>query len=392
MALLHRVVGLVVTVALLAGVACAPTAAPSPTAVSTAAPAAKPAATPTEKPAPAAGADWKADWDKVVAAAKQEGKLVLYGPPGPAVRTALTDEFQKAYGIPVEFWGVAGGGELAARVTSERQAGQFVNDVFIFGATTLWGPLKKALSPQPLANSFIVPEVKDPKNWREIEYGDAEGKLVFSMQLDVGNMAAINTSMVKPEELKSFKDLLDPKWKGKFVVADPRIAGQGEYSLSAISDIMGEEFLVKLLKEQQPTISGNVQQITEWAARGRYAIVIGSGHTLIQPFVKEGLPILGISFSEGAYVSPGYYSLAIADKAPHPNAAKVYANWLLGKDAQTLVSIAAGKASARADVSTDHLPKLAVPVAGGRYYRPHLEKNEKINSRVKTIFDEIYGK
>lgn len=338
----------------------------------------------------AGSADWKNEWNKTLAAAKQEGKVVVYGPPGADVRKVLTEEFQKAYGIPVDFWGIAGGGQLAARVQSERQAGRYTNDLFIFGATTLWGPLKPAL--MPLRDNLILPEVKDPKNWKEFEFSDSEGKFVLSMQLDIGNEEVINTSLVKPEELKSYTNLLEPRWKGKIVVADPRSVGQGDYSLTSIYGLMGKEFLVKLLKEQQPTVSASAEQIATWIAQGRFPIGISAGHTLVQKYIEQGLPILGWSPMEGGYMSPGYYSLAMVDKAPHPNAAKIYANWLLGKDAQHKLSVLSGQASARADVPRDHLNKLAVAKAGQRFWRPHFEKNEPASESVKALFDEIFGK
>lgn len=225
-----------------------------------------------------AGADWKNEWDKTLAAAKKEGKVVLYGPPGAEVRKVLTDEFQKAYGIPVEFWGVAGGGQLAARVQSERQGGKYLNDLFIFGSTTLWGSLKSTLI--PLKENLILPDVKDPKNWKELDYSDNEGKLIFSMQLDMGNEGVINTSLVKPEELKSYLNLMDPRWKGKIVIADPRQVGQGDYSLSAMIGLMGKDFVLRFFKEQQLTVSSSAEQIAQWVAQGKFPIGISAGHTL----------------------------------------------------------------------------------------------------------------
>src|SRR3990170_6147689 len=78
---------------------------------------------------------WEQEWEQTVAAAKREGKVAVAGPVGTDVRRALTEPFEKKYGISVEYLGQRGA-EFGTRVRTERAAGQYLWDVYIGGTTT----------------------------------------------------------------------------------------------------------------------------------------------------------------------------------------------------------------------------------------------------------------
>src|SRR5437660_640419 len=109
--------------ALLAALACAP-AAPERTAER---------ATGATAPADASGAGWEQQWDALIAAARQEGKLIVLGPPTPDLRRRLPEAFQQRFGIPIEYTGQVSG-DYAARLASERSAGIYSADVVISGS------------------------------------------------------------------------------------------------------------------------------------------------------------------------------------------------------------------------------------------------------------------
>lgn len=316
---------------------------------------------------------------------------MVYGPPGVEARKVLVDRFQEAFpGIQVEYWGVARGGELAARVLSERRAGRFAADVFIFGATTLWGSLKPAGALDPIGDQLVLPDFKNAKLWKGLEYADVEERYILTLQQDIGNVLTVNTRLVDLKSLTSYWDLLDSRWAGKIVVADPRRVGQAQFALAALYHFLGAQFLERF-STHKPAVTADVSQLAEWVARGRYAVGISAGHTVIKPYVDAGLPILGVSLREAAYTSPGYWSVAIANRRPHPAAAKLYVNWLFTKEVQLAISVAAGKTSVRTDVPRAHLEGLAqipedVPIFG-----PHLEKNRDITEQMQDLFAKYFG-
>jgi len=92
-------------------------------------------------PGAEARAAWEQEWERVLAAAKREGKVTVLGPTGAENRRALTEPFEKKYGITVDFF-AGSGSELAPRIRTERQAGQYLWDVYVGGISTMVNTLK----------------------------------------------------------------------------------------------------------------------------------------------------------------------------------------------------------------------------------------------------------
>lgn len=408
--------GLTGGVAMLAA-ACAPTPASAPTApppasVPTAAPpaAASPAqktgspvaqsspvqaASPVAKASPAAGirADWEAEWNRVLAAAKQEGTVAVLGPAGAEVREALATPFQEKYGITVEFSG-GSNRDIVPRLRAERDAGKFLWDVRVGGAIYEGFIPLQALDPVPPA--LILPEVLEPRNWRSggVEYLDPEKRVVVMTPFQRGTVF-INPNLVKPGEIASYRDLLDPKWKGKIVIDDPRNTGPGEvtFAFMYLHPALGPDF-VRALIGQEPVVMRDFQQEVNAVAQGNYPILIGTADFIVEARMRQGLPITIVEpddLKEGTDVHPANGQAALMNRAPHPNAAAVYLNWLLSKEGQTAFVKAAGYVSGRTDVPTDHAPAWRVPKANAvKTYSP--ETVELIRTKVVPFMEEILGK
>jgi ABC-type Fe3+ transport system substrate-binding protein len=168
---------------------------------------------------------------------------------------------------------------------------------------------------------------------------------------------------VKPEEIVSWDSLLDPKWKGKIVLLDPRSPGSGESNWAFLLKIKGESFLAKLAA-QDMMVGRNLRQLAEQVARGKYLVSIGVSYYTYLPFIKAGLPVRSVSnIKEGYYAGTGSGNLAILKNAPHPNAAKVFVNWLLSKEGQTAVTKALGQPTRRFDVDTKWTKDFGHPSA-----------------------------
>src|SRR3990172_3952548 len=310
-------------------------------------------ATPAPSPTAAAKPAWEDEWNRTLEAAKREGKVTLAAPLGDDLRKALIEGFEKKYGITVEYQGFAGP-EFPAKLRSERAAGQYLWDFYIGGSTTAITTLKtdiKALD--PIEPNLVLPEVKDTKSWRGGKLGFLDkDKMVYGMSNYTTGTWFINPGMVKPDELKSWKDLLDPKWKGKVLMHDPNVPGTGQSRLAFfyLHPQLGIDFIRALAS--QVVISRDYNQMNEWIATGRYPILIAAHENLAEEMIQKGAPMAKINpkqLKEGGYLASGVGNVALINRPAHPNAAKVYLNWLLRKEAQTAFNKATGFASRRLD-------------------------------------------
>ncbi|MBI4333866.1 MAG: extracellular solute-binding protein [Chloroflexi bacterium] len=167
---------------------------------------------------------------------------------------------------------------------------------------------------------------------------------------------AVNTTMVRPDEIKSYNDLLDPRWKGKIVLTNPTVVVR---MFTTIASVMGLDWWRKLAANQEPVVASNDRQVVEWLAHGKYPIAIFSQSASLDEFVRAGAPVKRVQPKEGSSIRGGIVATGLLNRAPHPNAAKVFANWFLSKEGGLVQSIAVAGQSARLDVPVDHLdPEL----------------------------------
>ncbi|MGH7798851.1 MAG: hypothetical protein ACREQ2_28635, partial [Candidatus Binatia bacterium] len=105
------------------------------------------------------------EWEKILAAGKKEGKVAVIGPVGADRRDVLVEPFQKKYGITVEYFADRGSG-IGPRLSAERGAGQYLWDVAVTGTTTGMLVLLPGGMLDPMEPALVLPNVKDPKQWR----------------------------------------------------------------------------------------------------------------------------------------------------------------------------------------------------------------------------------
>jgi len=309
-----------------------------------------------------AQAPWQAEWDKVVAAAKKEGKVVIGLPPSAELRRELEPAFKARFGVEMEIFS-ATGPQIANRIVTEAKAGVYYFDSFIFGSCT--GVLLiKSGAFDPVEPYMILPEVKEAKNWwgGHVFMDNVSGTKLFYSFISTKSTEGYwhNTALAKAEEFRSLDDLLNAKWKGKIGLSDPRVAGSGLSVWSYLWDLKGEEFLKKLVA-QDLFVTKNLRQLAEALAKGKLAITLGIGLAQTEPFVKAGLPVKDLPDPvEGNPSSNGYGTLAVVKNPPHPNATKVFVNWLLGKEGQEIYSRALLHGTRRLDVDTKWMAKQGV--------------------------------
>ncbi|HLY67968.1 MAG TPA: extracellular solute-binding protein [Chloroflexota bacterium] len=302
----------------------------------------------------AGGTAASASWDETVAAAKQEGTLVLTMSPGDTFRDWIAD-FQKAYpGINVQLT-QQNGGDFVSRITPERQSGKFLWDAYAGGAETAYKSLRPAGFLDPLRPVIVRPELLDDSKWIggfQAGFVDKDGQYVYDVEADVIPTVHVNRDVLPENQLSQVEDITDPKWKGKLAMFDPRIAGNGSATAGHLVMVKGEDWWRQVLA-QQPAITSDYRQEVEWLVRGQYPIALAANNRIIPEFQKQGLGqnVKPLAFdSDMGHRLNQSIALGAINQRPHPNAAAVFVNWAMSQEAQTSFVNATQLSSRRIDV------------------------------------------
>ena len=293
------------------------------------------------------------EWERTVEGARREGRVVVSVPTSAELRKEFETGFQKKFSAIELELSVARGASNINKIAEEQNAGVRNVDLHIGGTTSIVTGLLAPNLLEPILPSMLLPEVSDPKNWWGGHiWVDNAKKYIYSFTAYMTETVWYNSTLVRPEEIVSWDSLLDPKWKGKIAILDPRSPGSGESTWAFLLKIKGEQFLTKLAA-QEMLVGRNLRQLGEAVARGKSAVSIGLSYYTYLPFIKAGLPVRPLSrIKEGYYAATGSGNLAILKNVAHPNASKVFVNWLLSKEGQTAFTKAMGQPTRRFDVDT----------------------------------------
>lgn len=382
--------GMVALVAACAQPAASPTAAPAkPTAAPAPPPTAAPAAAPAKPAAPtAANAGFAAEWDKLVEAAKQDKTLSIATYAGTGYRKIM-DAFMEAFpGIQVEHQQFQSSSrDFVPRLLPELNAGLYTWDLSIMPTQEQLRQVRKSGGLEPIRPLIIRPDVLDDAVWLdgfEGGFNDTEKKWGYAIGRQRDTPVWVNRDMIKEGELTTLKDMLDPKWKGKIVAGDPRTKGSGFLPLTAARiHTKSDDVVRQLFKDQEPTISTDARQLTEFMVRGRYAIGFGAvDRVIIEDFRSQGMGnnIQVNPVAEFEYLNAGSTMVWLLTKAPHPNAAKLFVNWILTRDGSTVFSKNINFDSRRVDVPV--VDQEGLPVKGVDYVR--IDKEEVLDEIQRT--------
>jgi iron(III) transport system substrate-binding protein len=361
--------------------ACAGPASP-PSAASPQAAGGAPAAAPTE-------------WEQTVAAARREGKVVIMGPAGTESHDALVSGFQRKYpDIAVDMTGLTGT-QHAARILNEQASGLYLSDLYVGGPGTVLRNLRPADAVIPIAPFLAGPDVGPAGAWRggDFTFADNDGRYSLMFGIQAREAFMYQPGGISPSEFTSWRDLLDPKWRGRIVMHDPRVSGGGSgYAvLWYFADGLGPDFIRQLVANDL-VVSREDTQIFDWIARGQYAIGIGASNTMLSDYLRRGIRIESLDATqlrEGSYLTPGNGNVAVLANPPRPNAAKVYLNWLLSADGQTTWSRATSFSSLRRDVPTDHVLPHYVPKEGFPYMDAYSDTYAPRAQQVMAFMDTL---
>ena len=337
-------------------------------------------------------AEWQIRWDNTVADAKREGKVSLYAAYGLAdARDVFIDTFKKKFGLDLEMT-VARGGQLSAKLTTERSAGLYLADVYMGGLSDIVSSLLPTKILDPIEPGLILPDITDPNTWLggKLPIWDKERRVLASLA-QISSRTAINTTFVKPEEITAYNDIINPRWKGKIAMTDPTISGSGGSWIFLAGQLVGTDYIKEVIK-QDPFITRDARLLSEWLARGKYYIGLGIDTGSIRNFIQTGAPLwLVPRFKEGMELRGSSGHIGFVNKAPHPNGARVFINWMLSKDGQTVLSKANGVASRRVDVPTDHLEPWQIPDLKANYYTGESEESQVEEFKQQELNRELFA-
>jgi iron(III) transport system substrate-binding protein len=321
---------------------------------------------------------WAAD-PAMIAAAKKEGSVVWY-------TTQIVDQFARPAAAAFErlYPGIrvslsrTNSATAAIKILNENRAHKNQSDVFDGTATVV--PLKK--------EGYVLKWIPDAAKTYPPQYKDPEGYWVATNIYVL--TPAFNTRLIAPgQEPRTYSALLDPKYRGKMVWGVSLSSSAAAGFIGTVLDDMGDEkgmaYLRQLQKQRIAGVDVSARQVLDQTIAGEYAIAlqIFNHHAVIS--AKKGAPVKWIAMEPATGVLS---VVSIPKAAPHPNAAKLFEEFLVSKEGQRLYQAAE---YLPADPDIPALDATLKPEGGhfrSRFFSPE-ETAEKM-PRWKKIYDEIF--
>ena len=321
-------------------------------------------------------------WQKVLNSAKQEGKVTIYsysmiGDVGIAVSRA----FSQKYGITLDI--ITGrGAEMAERIRTEQVRKNVAADLMDANPTQLI----YLRDIGGTVSSRELPVLQDKNVWQVDPFvADSQGHILIHTLLN--HTSFVNTKLVPTnEEPTSLAELTQPKWKGKMVTIDPTLSS-GQYILfgTLLRHKLIDESTVRAIGRNNIKFAVNAQTGAAELARGSFSLFVTTAEIAFAPMMREGAPVKAIALKEGTVSSPN--AIAAIKDSPHPNATKLFLNWLLSQEGQTVYLKAQALSSPRKDVE-DFRP----PPAQIKPYRLIALTEEDENENAKLFREQLLTK
>lgn len=335
---------------------------------------------------------WQKRWAGVLAAAKEEGSVVVAASPSLQTRLEMEPAFLKLFGVRLTYLAL-GGAEATARVEREAAAGRLSIDVLLSGNTELYN-LFPAGRLESVKDKLILPDALDSAKWREnrLKFNDPEERYLLQTMEYILPDLFINTSIVKKGEISSWKDLLKPQYAGKLASFDPRPGGQGQAVAAYLLNLYGPDFIKQLYVGQKIAYTGDRRQLGEWIARGVYPIGLAVATREIEEWKKLGISIERVFSRDGpGGVTGGSGVIKILKNAPHPSAAVVFLNWFLTREPQEIFQRTNAMVSRRRDVSLQGVPDYVVPVEGVKYVDTYSYSYMEYYPKAQKMLEQLLG-
>jgi iron(III) transport system substrate-binding protein len=336
-----------------------------------------------------------AKWNDLIAKAKMEGQVVVSGPPAAGLRAGLSAAFSKRFGIPLNYLGESAS-ETIARIDTESKAGRVSIDANLGGASSCWAISARGQI-ENMTGKLIDPELVKSSVWRNgkiklidpgklPEGSPADFKCGFQTAEWVMTDLFVNSSIIPPGQITSWKDLLKPEYKGKIASYDPRRSGPGGTPAGYLAALFGQKYNSDLFVGQNVRLTADNRQLAEWVVRGEYPIGIALVQFTVEAFRKQGLPIQRVFPKDGPGALTGGFSVVMLVKnAPHPAAGQLFANWFGSPEAQNIYESEMMEESLRNDTAGKNVPDYIRPQTGAQYTVDDYTYDHMVKYRLPAV-------
>jgi ABC-type Fe3+ transport system substrate-binding protein len=332
----------------------------------------------------AATAEFDKEWSKLIAAAQQEGRVVIAagGAPSREYRS-VAELFQKKFNVAVSL-STGSGAASVDRALAERSAGKHTVDLGLTSVAGTRTRLIPAKALDPIPPLLIHPEVVDKSSWfggRHWYADPEEEKFSFLYAAEPTETFGFwyNTSVISKKDIETIQspaDLLDPKWKGKITSRTWGDRGRiGEMQNIYFQPDMGIEWIRAFFNQAEAKFSDDVRIRESWIVGGSVPIAFSDGDIdrELTKLEKAGIPVAmrSIPFKLPFLTAGGSgCCIQVYNRAPHPNATKLFLNWFLSKEGQNAIhQITPGIArqSMREDIPVGNVPPPYRRAPGKQY-------------------------
>jgi iron(III) transport system substrate-binding protein len=306
---------------------------------------------------------------KLIEGAKKEGKMVFYSSLNIEDNNGLLKKFEEKYPFIKTELNRLSADRLLIRFQSEARAKKHAADVLLNGGARTYitkkeGLLMKYVSPE---SKFYGPGFKDPDGYWTDAYLNA-------------HVLVYNTRMLKAQEvLRSHADLLQPQWKGKFAMVSKAYEWFLKY-LKVTGEEQGLQFF-KRLAQQKPEFRIGSSQVADLVAAGEHPIGINTYSTNVEDLKTRSAPVEWVPLDP---VIATLHPIAVSAQAPHPNAAKLFVDYVLSKEGMTLLR-SFKRIPSRLDVEPS-VPRLT---KGIKFHAAEPELAEEFDKYART-FQNIF--
>jgi iron(III) transport system substrate-binding protein len=303
---------------------------------------------------------------KIVAAAKKEGTLTMYTTFAESDQPALLGPFEAKYGIKVVVWR-AGTDKVLQRTIAEDRAKRNTVDVIHFGT-----PEMEALSREKILQAVSSPVHKD------LQPGSVPKHREWAATLLSVWVQAYNTTLIRRQDLpKTYADLLDPRWKGKL-----GIEAKNEDWFASVVDVMGGgekglQFFRDLVAKNGLSPRTGHTLLNNMVIAGEVPLALDIYNYMPEQAKRKGAPIDWFALQPAVARSN---AIGIARRAPHPNAALLFYEYMLGEEGQRVL------------VKMDYVPsntKVASPLKGVKILQTDPIRTLDESDKWKDLFEKI---